>query len=180
MWEEIRNPPTDDHQNDRDVFLPEQARLERCAVIELFNRRNPRTLRSKNLCAYQWAFIRAIGSHPCSRLSPNVSFKQEWAPITRLKTDTPSSGLGLAYTPSRQLQVIGRACLCPGPERRPAQSGFNYECRHGVELEARQILSWASNRCPCRLEYKSESRLTLPEHQQNNLTGMIQFKILGF
>jgi len=31
-----------------------------------------------------------------------------------------------------------------------------------------------------QLEYKNESRLSLPESQQANLTGTIQFKIAGF
>lgn len=37
---------------------------------------------------------------PLLTFEPNVNFKQEWAPITRLKTDTPSAGFGLAYKPS--------------------------------------------------------------------------------
>ena len=31
-----------------------------------------------------------------------------------------------------------------------------------------------------QLEYKNESRLTVPDNQQANLTGTVQFKILGF
>jgi hypothetical protein len=112
-------------------------------------------------------------------LEPNVSFKQEWAPITRLKTDTPSAGFGLAYTPSRQLQVIGRAAYARDLSEDPLKAGSIMNAATGLNWKlGKSFLGEQS--LSVQVEYKCESRLLLPEHQQNNLTGMIQFKILGF
>ena len=56
-------------------------------------------------------------------LEPNVSFKREWAPITSLTTDTCSAGFGLTYTPSRDLQWIGRASYARDSSEDPLRAG---------------------------------------------------------
>lgn len=112
-------------------------------------------------------------------LEPNMSFKQEWAPITRLKTDTSSAGLGLTYTPSRNLQLIGRASY--------ARESSEDPLREGSRVNAATVLNWKLGKSflgdqslSLQLEYKNESRLVTPDNQQANLTGTVQFKILGF
>jgi hypothetical protein len=112
-------------------------------------------------------------------LEPNMSFKQEWAPITRLKTDTSSAGLGLTYTPSRDLQLIGRASYARDSSEDPL--------REGSRVNAATVLNWKLGKSflgeqslSLQLEYKNESRLVTPDNQQANLTGTVQFKILGF
>jgi hypothetical protein len=112
-------------------------------------------------------------------LEPNVSFKQEWAPITGLKTDTSSAGLGLTYTPSRDLRLIGRAFY--------ARDSSEDALRAGSIVNAAMGLNWNFSKSflgepslSLQLEYKNDYRLTVPTNQQANLTGTVQFKILGF
>jgi hypothetical protein len=112
-------------------------------------------------------------------LEPNVSFKQEWAPITGLKTDTSSAGFGLTYSPSRSLQLIGRAAY--------ARESCEESLRAGSMVNAAMGLNWKLGKSflgeqsvSLQLEYKNDSRLTMPDNQQANLTGTVQFKILGF
>lgn len=59
--------------------------------------------------------------------------------------------------------------------------------RTGSALNATTAVNWKLGKSflgeqsvSVQLEYKNESRLTLPENQQNNLTGTVHFKILGF
>jgi hypothetical protein len=112
-------------------------------------------------------------------LEPNVSFKQEWAPITSLKTDICSAGFGLTYTPSRDLQWIGRASYARGSSEDPLRAGSLVNAATGLNWKlGKSFLGEQS--VSLQLEYKNESRLTLPDNQQVNLTGTVQFKILGF
>ena len=112
-------------------------------------------------------------------LEPNVSFKQEWAPITSLKTDTCSAGFGLTYTPSRDLQWIGRASYARGSSEDPLRAGSLVNAATGLNWKlGKSFLGEQS--VSLQLEYKNESRLTLPDNQQANLTGTVQFKVLGF
>jgi hypothetical protein len=117
---------------------------------------------------------------PLFTLEPNVSFKQEWAPITRLKTDTCSAGFGLAYTPSRDLQLIGRASYARDLSEEPL-------LRAGSTVNAATGLNWKLGKSflgeqsvSLQLEYKNESGLPMPDTRQANLAGTVQFKILGF
>ena len=108
-----------------------------------------------------------------------MSFKQEWAPLARLKTDSPSAGFGLAYTPSRELRWTGRAAYCRDLSEDPLRAGSILNATTGVNWKlGRSFLGEQS--VSLQLEYKNESRLSLPESQQANLTGTIQFKIAGF
>lgn len=112
-------------------------------------------------------------------LEPNVSFKQEWAPITSLKTDTCSAGFGLTYTPSRDLQWIGRATYARDSSEDPLRAGSLVNAATGLNWKlGKSFLGEQS--VSLQLEYKNESRLTAPDNQQASLTGTIQFKILGF
>ena len=108
-----------------------------------------------------------------------MNFKQEWAPITRLKTDTPSAGLGLAYTPSPDLQLIGRASYARDLSEDPLRTGSILNATTGLSWKlGKSFLGEQS--VSLQLEYKNEFRSTLPDNQQASLTGMVQFKILGF
>ena len=116
---------------------------------------------------------------PWLTLEPNMSFKQEWTPLARLKTDSPSAGFGLAYTPSRELRWTGRAAYCRDLSEDPLRAGSILNATTGVNWKlGRSFLGEQS--VSLQLEYKNESRLSLPESQQANLTGTIQFKIAGF
>jgi hypothetical protein len=112
-------------------------------------------------------------------LEPNLSFKQEWAPITGLKTDTGSAGFGLTFTPSRDLQLIGRVSY--------ARDSSDDPLRAGSMVNGATALNWILGKSflgeqslSLQLEYKNESRLTIPDNQQANFTGSVQFKLLGF
>ena len=112
-------------------------------------------------------------------IEPNVNFRQEWDPAARLKTDIPSAGLALAYTPFRNLQVIGRASYARDLSDDPLKNasivnttaGLNWKL--GKSFLGEQSLSM-------QFEYKNEYRPTLPDREQANLTGTVQFKIVGF
>ena len=112
-------------------------------------------------------------------LEPNVNFKYEWEPGAGLKTDTPSAGFALAYTPLREFQLVGRASFSKNVSEDPLRdasivnttAGLNWKL--GKSFFGEQSLS-------LQVEYKNESRPTLPENQQTHLTGMVQFKIAGF
>lgn len=116
---------------------------------------------------------------PLLTLEPNFSFKQEWAPMTRLQTDMPSASFALSYRQSRELQIIGRTTytreLSEDPLRNGsvvnAAAGFNWNL--GKFFLGEQSLSF-------QLEYKNELRASLPRDLQSNLTGTVQFKIMGF
>jgi hypothetical protein len=112
-------------------------------------------------------------------IEPNVNFRQERDPAARLKTDIPSAGLALAYTPFGNLQVIGRASYARDLTNDPLKdasivnttAGLNWKL--GKSFLGEQSLSM-------QLEYKNEYRPTLPNNEQANLTGRVQFKIVGF
>ena len=116
---------------------------------------------------------------PLLTLEPNFSFKQEWAPITRLKTDTPSASFSLAYAPSRDLRLIGRASYARDLSQDPLRTGSNLNAATSLNWKLRESFLGEQS-VSLQLEYKNESRPTLPESQQSNLTAMVQFKILGF
>ena len=129
--------------------------------------------------AFANGFSLAYRPAPQLTLEPNVNFKQEWAPITRLKTDTPSAGFGLAYTPSRNLQLIGRASYARDLSEDPLRTGSILNATTGLNWKlGKSFLGEQS--LSLQLEYKNEFRSTLPDNQQASLTGIIQFKILGF
>jgi hypothetical protein len=112
-------------------------------------------------------------------IEPNVNFRHEWDRATRLKTGTPSAGLALAYTPSRDLQLIGRASYARDLGDDPA--------KHAAIVNTTAGLNWKIGRSflgekslSMQLEYKNESRAIVPDTQQSNLTGTVQFKIAQF
>jgi len=112
-------------------------------------------------------------------LEPKVTFKQEWAPITRLKTDTSSAGFGLTYAPSRDLQLIGRASYARDSSEDPLRAGSIVNAATGLNWKlGKSFLGEQS--VSLQLEYKNESRPTTVDDQRANLTGTVQFKILGF
>jgi hypothetical protein len=117
---------------------------------------------------------------PLFTLEPNVSFKQQWAPITRLRTDTCSAGFGLAYMPSRDLQLIGRASYARDLSEEPLlKAGSTVNTATGLDWKlGKSFLGEQS--VSLRLEYKNQSGLPMPDTRQANLTGTVQFKILGF
>ena len=112
-------------------------------------------------------------------IEPNVNFKQEWDPATRLRTGTPSAGLALAYKPFGDLQVIGRASYARDLSDDPLQNASIVNTTAGLNWKlGKSFLGEQS--VSMHLEYKNESRPILPDNQQANLTGMLQFKIAGF
>ena len=116
---------------------------------------------------------------PLFTLEPNVSFKQEWAPITRLKTDTSSAGVGLAYRASRELQWIGRASYARDLSEDPLRAGSIVNAATGLNWKLGKSF-WGEQSVSLHLEYKNESRIPMPDNQQANLIGSVQFKIFGF
>jgi hypothetical protein len=112
-------------------------------------------------------------------LEPSLNFKQEWDAITRVKTDTPSAAFALAYSPMRDLQMSGRASYARDLSEDPLKNAsvvnttaaLNW--RLGKSFLGEQSLS-------LQFEYKNEVRPALPNDSQSNVTGMVQFKILGF
>jgi hypothetical protein len=116
---------------------------------------------------------------PLLTLEPKVTFKQEWAPITGLKTDTSSAGFGLTYAPSRDLQLIGRASYARDSSEDPLRAGSIVNAATGLNWQlGKSFLGEQS--VSLQLEYKNESRPTTVDDQRANLTGTVQFKILGF
>ncbi len=90
-------------------------------------------------------------------LEPNVSFRQEWAPFTSLKTDTCSAGFGLTFTPSRDLQWIGRASYARDSSEDPLRAGSMINAATGLNWKlGKSFLGEQS--VSMQLEYKNESR----------------------
>lgn len=112
-------------------------------------------------------------------IEPNVNFRQEWDPATRLKTDTPSAGLALAYTPFRDLQMIGRASYARDLSDDPLKIASIVNTTAALNWKLGKSY-FGEHAVSMQLEYKNESRPILPDNQQANLTGTVQFKIAGF
>ena len=112
-------------------------------------------------------------------IEPNVNFRQEWDPATGLKTDTPSAGLALAYRPSRDLQVIGRASYARDLSDDPFKNASIVNTTAGLNWKVGKSFLGEQS-VSMQLEYKNESRITLPDNHQASLTGMIQFRVAGF
>jgi hypothetical protein len=112
-------------------------------------------------------------------LEPNLGFKQEWDPITGLKTDTPSAAFALACTPSQNFQLTARTSYAKGVSDDPLKdastvnTAASLNWKIGKSFLGEQSLSF-------HLDYRNELRPNLPANSQENLTGMIQFKIGGF
>jgi hypothetical protein len=112
-------------------------------------------------------------------LEPHLSFKQEWQPRGGWKIDTPSAGFALAYTPTREIQLIGRASFSKSSSEDPMQNTSIIDTTAG--------LNWKLGRTPLgdqllalQFSYKNETRPTLPEHHQAQVAAMVQFKLAGF
>lgn len=112
-------------------------------------------------------------------IEPNVNFRQEWDPATGLKTDTPSAGLVLAYTPFRDLQMIGRASYARDLSDDALKNASIVNSAAGLNWNLGKT-SFGEHSVTMQFEYKNESRLILSDNQKSNLTGTVQFKIAGF
>jgi len=89
------------------------------------------------------------------------------------------AGVGLAFTPSRELQLIGRASYARDMSQDPLRTGSIMNAAAGLNWNLGKSFIGQQS-LSLQLEYKNELRPTLPENQQTNLIGMVQFKILGF
>ena len=112
-------------------------------------------------------------------IEPNVNFRQEWNPATRMKTDTPSAGLALAYTPFRDLQVLGRASYARDLSDDPLKNASVVNTAASLNWKLGKSF-FGERSVSVQLEYKTDSRPILPDNEQANLTGSVQFKIAGF
>jgi hypothetical protein len=112
-------------------------------------------------------------------LEPNVNFKHEWEPGAGLKTDTPSAGFALAYTPMREMQLVGRASFSKSVSEDPVRDSSIVNTTAGLNWKLGKS-SFGEQSLSLQLEYKNESRAALADNQHANLTGMVQFKIAGF
>ncbi len=112
-------------------------------------------------------------------IEPNVNFRQEWDPAMRLKTDTPSAGLALAYRPFRDLQMIGRTSYARDLSDDPLKNAYIVNTPAGLNWKLGKSF-FGEHSVLMQIEYKNESRPTLLDNQQTNLTGTVQFKIVGF
>jgi len=97
----------------------------------------------------------------------------------RLKTDTPSAGLALAYRPFRDLQMIGRTSYARDLSDDPLKNASIVNTTAGLNWKLGKSF-FGEHSVLMQIEYKNESRPTLLDHQQTNLTGTVQFKIVGF
>jgi hypothetical protein len=82
-------------------------------------------------------------------------------------------------TPSRDLQWIGRASYAWDSSEDPLRAGSIVNAATGLNWKLGKSF-FGEQSVLLQLEYKNESRLTTPDNQQANLTGTVQFKILGF
>jgi len=112
-------------------------------------------------------------------IEPNLNFRQEWDPAMRFKTDTPSAGVALAYTPFGDLQMIGRASYARDLSDNPLKNASIVNTTAALNWKLGKSF-FGEHSVSMQLEYKNESRPTLPDNQQTNLTGTVQFKIAGF
>jgi hypothetical protein len=112
-------------------------------------------------------------------IEPNANFTQEWDRATQLKTDIPSVGLVLAYTPFRDLQVIGRASYTRQMSDDPLKHASIVHGTAGLSWKIGKSL-FGEHSVSMQFEYKNESRPTLPDNQQSNLMGSVQFQIARF
>lgn len=112
-------------------------------------------------------------------LEPNVNFKHEWEPGAGLKTDTPSAGFAWAYTPMREMQLVGRASFSKSLSEDPLRDSSIVNTTAGLNWKLGKS-SFGEQSLSLHVEYKNESRAALSDNQHANLTGMIQFKVAGF
>jgi hypothetical protein len=112
-------------------------------------------------------------------LEPNVNFRHEWEPGAGPKTDTPSAGFALAYTPLREFQLVGRASFSKNVSEDPLRDASIVNTTAGLNWKLGKSF-FGEQSVSLQVEYKNESRPTLPENLQTQLTGTVQFKIAGF
>lgn len=112
-------------------------------------------------------------------IEPNLGFKQEWDRTTGLQIDTPSAGVALSCTPSRDFKLVGRAAYAKGMSADPLKDAATVHTttslnwNMGKSFLGEQSLSF-------QLDYRNELRPNVPESSQANLTGSIQFRIAEF
>lgn len=112
-------------------------------------------------------------------LEPNLRYKQEWQPGGATKTDTPSAALALAYTPTPEIQLIGRASFSKSVSEDPLQNTAILDTTAGINWKLGRT-SLGDQSVSLQLSYKSESRPALPEHNQPQVAALVQFKLAGF
>ena len=112
-------------------------------------------------------------------LEPHLSFKQEWQPRGGWKIDTPSAGFALAYTPTREIQLIGRASFSKSSSEDPLQNTSIIDTTAGLNWKLGRT-SLGDQLLALQFSYKSETRPCLPEHNQAQVAAMVQFKLAGF
>jgi hypothetical protein len=136
------------------------------------------TVNAKSL-AYANGLIFVYRPVPLLTLEPNLAFKHEWEPMAGAKIDTPSAGFTFTYKPWRELQLVGRTSYIKNSSEDPL--------RDGALVNTAAALSWKLGKSflgeqsvSLQVEYRNESRATVPDIQQNNVTGTIQFKMANF
>ena len=112
-------------------------------------------------------------------IEPGLSVKEEWDQATGLKTDTPSAGFALICSPYRDLQFTGRASYARGLSEDPLKeistvnTAASLNWKIGKTVLGDQFLSF-------QVEYKNELQANSISNPQPNLTGLIQWKMVGF
>ena len=112
-------------------------------------------------------------------IEPKLRFRKEWGELAGSETDTPSAALSLSCTPAQSFRLVGQASYARGVGDDPL--------KNATTIHTAASLNWHIGRSflgeqslAVQLDYRSESRLHVPESSQSNMTGMIQLKIAGF
>jgi hypothetical protein len=112
-------------------------------------------------------------------IEPKLGFKKEWDGISGLGTETPSAALALSCAPSRNLQLVGQASYAKGVSDDPLKEATTVHTAASLNWNVgRSFLGEQS--VALQLDYRNEFRPNVPESSQDNLTGMIRFKVAGF
>ena len=112
-------------------------------------------------------------------IEPGLSVKEEWDQVTGSKIDTPSAGIALVFNPYRDLQLTSRASYARGISDDPLKEGSS--------LNTATALNWKIGRSffgdqvlSVQVEYKNDLHPGPSTTSPPNLTGMIQWKMVGF
>ena len=113
------------------------------------------------------------------KLEPSLSFKQEWEAVTGIKSDAPAAAFSWTYAPVAEIQLSGRTAYSVEVSPEPYRSGPSLNTSAGLNWRVGKSFL-GDHSVGVQFDYRSESRTSVAAGPQNNLSGMVQLRILAF
>lgn len=156
--------------------------VNRAAWSLLFSSNYAAIGRSEPAAARSFAFSNRLAAvyRPVQMFTfePAVQLSREWEPASGTRTETPSAGFTLAYSPLQELQLLGRASVSRRLREDLPQDASSLHTGAGVNWSLGKSI-FGDRSISLHVDYKNDSGSSL-SNEEAHLSAMIQFKLAGF